>query len=43
MKVHEYQAKEFFAQYGLPVDSPILCRSVDECKGWRREARCFGR
>lgn len=31
MKVHEYQAKEFFAQYGLPVDSPILCRSVDEC------------
>lgn len=31
MKVHEYQAKEFFAQYGLPVDSPILCRSVEEC------------
>lgn len=31
MKVHEYQAKEFFAHYGLPVDSPILCRTVDEC------------
>ncbi len=31
MKVHEYQAKQFFANYGLPVDSPILCRSVEEC------------
>lgn len=30
MKVHEYQAKAFFASYGLPVDHSILCRSVDE-------------
>lgn len=30
MKVHEYQAKGFFTQYGLPVDRSILCHSVDE-------------
>lgn len=30
MKVHEYQAKQFFANYGLPVDHCILCRTVDE-------------
>ncbi len=30
MKVHEYQAKALFAQYGLPVDKSFLCRSVDE-------------
>ena len=30
MKVHEYQAKAFFASYGLPVDHSILCHSVDE-------------
>lgn len=30
MKVHEYQAKAFFAQYGVPVDHSVLCRSVDE-------------
>lgn len=30
MKVHEYQAKAFFAQYGLPVDNSVLCRTVDE-------------
>ena len=30
MKVHEYQAKTFFADYGLPVDKSILCRTVEE-------------
>lgn len=30
MKVHEYQAKDFFAKYGLPVDSPVLCHTVEE-------------
>lgn len=30
MKVHEYQAKGFFAQYGVPVDSHYLCRTADE-------------
>ena len=30
MKVHEYQAKEIFAAYGLPVDKSIVCRSVED-------------
>lgn len=30
MKVHEYQAKEMFAAYGLPVDMSIVCRSVED-------------
>ena len=30
MKIHEYQAKEIFASYGLPVDKSILCRSVED-------------
>ncbi len=30
MKVHEYQAKEFFETYGLPVERRILCHTVDE-------------
>lgn len=30
MKIHEYQAKELFAAYALPVDRSIVCRSVDD-------------
>ena len=30
MKVHEYQAKSFFEQYGVPVDKHFLCRTADE-------------
>ena len=30
MKVHEYQARQFFASYGLPVDRNIICRTPDE-------------
>ena len=30
MKVHEYQAKGFFEQYGVPVDRHFLCRTPDE-------------
>lgn len=30
MKVHEYQAKGFFSQYGVPVDQHFLCRTPDE-------------
>lgn len=30
MKVHEYQAKSFFEQYGVPVDKHFLCRTPDE-------------
>ncbi|MEA5081548.1 MAG: ADP-forming succinate--CoA ligase subunit beta [Dysgonamonadaceae bacterium] len=30
MKIHEYQAKELFANYGIQVDQSVLCRSVDD-------------
>ncbi len=30
MKMHEYQAKEIFANYGLPVDKSSVCRTVDD-------------
>lgn len=30
MKIHEYQAKEMFATYGLPVEKSILARSVED-------------
>ena len=30
MKVHEYQAKEIFSQYGIPVERHVLCNTPDE-------------
>ena len=30
MKIHEYQAKEIFAAYGIPVDQSVLCRSLND-------------
>lgn len=30
MKIHEYQAKELFAHYSIPVPEGSLCQSVDE-------------
>ncbi|MDR3060548.1 MAG: ADP-forming succinate--CoA ligase subunit beta [Dysgonamonadaceae bacterium] len=30
MKIHEYQAKELFAKYHVPVENGILCRNVEE-------------
>ena len=30
MKVHEYQAKSLFADYGVPVDKSILCKTPEE-------------
>lgn len=30
MKIHEYQARDLFVSYGLPVDKAYLCRSVDD-------------
>ncbi len=30
MKVHEYQAKAFFAAYGVPTDKSLLAHNVDE-------------
>lgn len=30
MKIHEYQAKEYFAMYGIPVDTSYVCRNVED-------------
>ncbi len=30
MKIYEYQAKEMFQTYGIPVDNSIVCRSVED-------------
>ncbi len=32
MKIHEYQAKEIFSQYGIPVNRGILCHNVNEAE-----------
>ena len=29
MKVHEYQAKEIFSSYGIPVERHALCHTAD--------------
>ena len=30
MKAHEYQAKEIFSRYGIPVEQHVLCSTPDE-------------
>lgn len=30
MKIHEYQAKEFFSTYNIPVEKYVLCKHPDE-------------
>lgn len=30
MKIHEYQARDLFASYGIPVEKSILCRDVND-------------
>jgi succinyl-CoA synthetase beta subunit len=32
MKIHEYQARNLFRQYGIPVPEGEVCRSIDEVK-----------
>ncbi|WP_163709109.1 ADP-forming succinate--CoA ligase subunit beta [Mangrovibacterium lignilyticum] len=32
MNIHEYQAREIFSKYGIPVPSSVLCHSVEEVK-----------
>ncbi len=32
MKIHEYQARDLFRKYGIPVPEGELCHSVDEVK-----------
>lgn len=30
MKIHEYQAKDIFAKYGIPINQGYLCHNVDD-------------
>lgn len=32
MKIHEYQARNLFRKYGIPVPDGVICHSVDEVK-----------
>ncbi len=32
MKIHEYQARNLFRKYGIPVPEGVICHSVDEVK-----------
>lgn len=32
MKIHEYQAKKLFADYGIPVEKHLLCETPDEAR-----------
>ena len=39
MKIHEYQAKEIFARYGVPIPRGHAARTVDEAEAAAEEAR----
>ena len=39
MKVYEYQAKAFFAKYGLPVDNSLVCHTAEEAVEAYRKLR----
>ena len=30
MKIHEYQARDLFRKYGIPVPDGVVCHSVEE-------------
>jgi len=32
MKIHEYQAKEIFSRYNIPVTRELLCYTVEEAR-----------
>ena len=32
MNIHEYQAKEIFAKWGLPVPQHLVCSTLDEVR-----------
>jgi len=32
MKIHEYQARNLFRKYGIPVPEGVVCHSIDEVK-----------
>ncbi len=41
MKIHEYQARQIFRNYGIPVPDGILCYTVREVENAARELNCM--
>lgn len=41
MKIHEYQAREIFRNYGIPVPDGILCYTVAEVEKAARDFNCM--
>lgn len=37
MKIHEYQAKQLFATYGIPVEKHLLCQTAEEARSAFRQ------
>lgn len=41
MKIHEYQAREIFRNYGIPVPADVLCYTVREVENAAKELNCM--
>jgi len=41
MKIHEYQARQIFRNYGIPVPDDVLCYTVSEVENAARELNCM--
>jgi succinyl-CoA synthetase beta subunit len=41
MKIHEYQARQIFRNYGIPVPASVLCYTVREVEKAAREFNCM--
>ena len=41
MKIHEYQARQIFRNYGIPVPDDFLCYTVSEVENAARELNCM--
>ena len=37
MKIHEYQARQLFRKYGIPVPEDVLCYTVSEVEKAARD------
>ncbi|MBA4408890.1 MAG: ADP-forming succinate--CoA ligase subunit beta [Bacteroidota bacterium] len=41
MKIHEYQARQIFRDYGIPVPADVLCYTVREVEKAAKELNCM--
>lgn len=41
MKIHEYQARQIFRNYGIPVPDDVLCYTVSEVENAARDLNCM--